>query len=181
MEGEFRLAPASSYLNLESDQGRQDNEIVREEIVPGRMVKVTHLATGQPIKVIGDLSFREDVGTDYYTLCMSSIWDPLLFNEFIGSDSCLVIHEPDEVCERIHFYVEKELRSWAGIDAAVTYLQNHRLGPAFSKPWKYLSQKEWRFVWHPQVQYENLAPIFIRIGSIEQFAEIIGRPHVKVP
>ena len=177
MEGEFRLTPASSYLNLEGDQARQDNEIVREESVPGHMVKVTHVATGKPIKVVGDLTYRDDIGTDYYTLCMSSAWDPLLFDEFIGSNSCLVIHEPEEVCERIHFHAERELKNWFGVDAAVSYLQKHRLGPAFTKPWKYLAQKEWRFAWHPQAQHTNLAPLFIRIGSIEKFAEIIGKPR----
>jgi len=142
------------------------------------MVKVTNVATDRPIKVVDDLRYRDDIGTDYYTLCMSSAWDPLLFDEFIGSDSCLVIHEPNEVCERIHFYAERELKNWTGIDTAVSYLQKHQLGPAFTKPWKYVAQKEWRFAWHPQDQLKNLPSIFIRIGSINRFSEIVGRPSV---
>jgi hypothetical protein len=174
--GEFRLVPASDFGEIQDDAARQDNELVREEKVPGSMVAITHLATGKPIKVIGDVHYRDEVGTDYYTLSMSSAWDPLLFKDFKGSSSCLVIHHPEEFCERIHFYAEKQLMDWAGIDAAVSYLQKSRLGPSFSKPWKYLAQKEWRFAWHPPIQVQKLTPIFIRIGCIEQIAEVVRRP-----
>ena len=176
LAGEFRLAPASEYGSLMDDAARQDNELVREETTPGHMVTVTHLATGKSIKVIGDVHYQDDIGTDYYTLCMSTAWDPILFTEFKGSTSCLVVHEPETFCERVHFHMEKQLENWAGIDAPVSYLQKSRLGPAFSKPWKYLAQKEWRFAWHPPVQIEKLSPIFIRIGRIDDIAELVPRP-----
>lgn len=176
LAGEFRLAPASDYVSIEDDSARQDNELVREETTPGNMVTVTHLPTGKPIKVTGNVHYRDEIGTDYYTLCMSTVWEPLLFQEFKDSTSCLVIHEPDEFCERVHFYAEKQLKHWAGIDAPVSYLQKSRLGPAFSKPWKYLVQKEWRFAWHPPVRHPKLSPIFIRIGKIDRFAELLRRP-----
>jgi hypothetical protein len=155
LNGEFRLVPASEYGELKDDMARQDNELVREQISSGRNATITHVATGKYIPVIGDITYRDEIGTDYYTLCLSSTWDSLLFDEFKGSDSCLVIHDPEEFCERVHFYAEKQLKGWAGIDAAVSYLTGSRLGPAFSKPWKYHPQKEWRFAWHPPVQMKN--------------------------
>lgn len=176
LAGEFRLAPASEYESLSGDAARQDNELIREETTPGHMVTVTHVATGRPIKVTGDMHYRDEVGTDYYTLCMSTTWDPVLFTEFTGSSSCLVIHDPERFCERVHLHVEKRLENWAGIDAPVSYLQKSRLGPAFSKPWKYLAQKEWRFAWHPPIRIPKLFPIFIRIGRIDDIAELVSRP-----
>jgi hypothetical protein len=177
LAGEFRLVPASDYGELKDDTARQDNELVREQTHPGKSVTVTHVATGKHIPIIGDITYRDEIGTDYYTLCLSSAWNPLLFDEFKGSDSCLVIHNPEEFCERVHFYAEKQLKEWAGIDAAVSYFGGSRLGPAFSKPWKYLSQKEWRFAWHPPVQIEKLSVSFIHIGSVEKIAEIVMRPE----
>ena len=177
LAGEFRLVPASDYFEVKEDVARQDNELVREQTHSGKNVTVTHVATEKRMPVIGDITYRDEIGTDYYTLCLSSSWDPLLFDEFKGSDSCLVIHDPEEFCERVHFYAEKQLKDWAGIDAAVSYLVSSRLGPAFSKPWKYLAQKEWRFAWHPPIKIEKLPVSVIQIGSIEKIAEIITRPE----
>lgn len=179
LDGEFRLVPASDYDELKNDMARQDNELVREQISSGKNVTITHVATGKRIPIIGDVTYRDEIGTDYYTLCLSSTWDYLLFDEFKGSDSCLVIHNPEEFCERVHFYAEKQLKDWAGIDAAVSYLTGSRLGPAFSKSWKYLAQKEWRFAWHPPVKIEKLPVLFIHIGSIEKFAEVVMRPEAN--
>jgi hypothetical protein len=176
LDGEFRLVPASDYGELKDDMARQDNELVREQISSGKNVTITHVVTGKRIPVIGDVTYHDEIGTDYYTLCLSSTWDSLLFDEFKGSDSCLVIYNPEEFCERVHFYAEKQLKDWAGIDAAVSYLTDSQLGPAFSKPWKYLAQKEWRFAWHPPVQIEKLPVLFIQIGNIEKFAEVVMRP-----
>ena len=179
LDGEFRLVPASEYGELKDDLARQDNELVREQIYSGKSANITHIATGKPIPVIDDITYRDEIGTNYYTLCFSSTGDSLLFNEFKGSDSCLVIHGPEEFCERVHFYAEKQLKDWVGIDAAVYYSTDSRLGPAFSKPWKYLAQKEWRFAWHPPVIIEKLPVLFIRIGSIEKIAEVFMRPVAK--
>ncbi len=92
LAGEFRLVPASDYGELKDDMARQDNELVREQISPGKNVTIAQVATGKRIPVIGDVTYRHEIGTDYYTLCLSSTWDMLLFDEFKGSNSCLVIH-----------------------------------------------------------------------------------------
>lgn len=179
LDGEFRLVPASEYGELKDDMARQDNELVREKISSGKNARITHAVTGKRIPVFGDITYRDEIGTDYYTLCLSSSWDSLLFDEFKGSDSCLVIHDPEEFCERVHFYAEKQLKDWTGIDASISYLTDSRLGPAFSKPWKYFAQKEWRFAWHPPVKIEKLPISFIHIGSIEKIAEIVIRPEAN--
>lgn len=181
LAGEFRLVPASIYGELSGDIARQDNELLREEIVPGERVTITHMATGKPIPAIGDVVFRDEVGTNYYTLCFSSVWDPSLFDEFKGSDACLVIHHPDEVCERIHYYAEQFLRGWSGIDAAASYDGRNSFGPSFNKHGKYIIQKEWRFAWMPPQKCTELHPVCIRIGNIERYAEIVKRPLPNKP
>jgi hypothetical protein len=181
LAGEFRLVPASNYRDLEADRARQDNELIRRQTSRGEDVAITNLRTGKPIELIGDVNYRQAVGTNYYTICMSSAWDPLLFDEFKGSTACLIIHNTDEFCELVHHHVDKVLEGWAGWDAAVSYLSKSPHGPAFSKPWTYLAQKEWRFSWLPPVRTEKLEPIFVRLGNIERFAELVKRPEFLRP
>jgi hypothetical protein len=145
-------------------------------VVPEHKLKIVHARTGKQIRPIGDATFRDEIGTDYFTLCFSSVWDPLLFNDFKDSDACLVIHEPEEVCERIHFEADKFLRGWAGVDGSVLYGGEHEFGPVFVKNWTYITQKEWRFAWLPPQKCQELRPLFIRIGSIERYAEILRKP-----
>lgn len=179
LAGEFRLVPASLYGELANDAARQDNELVRENKVPGETVTITHVRTGRPIKAVGDVTFRDDVTTNYFTLCFSSAWDPLLFDEFSGSDACLVIHEPEEICERIHHHAGQVLGDWAGMDGSVSYGGDQGLGPVFIKHWKYITQNEWRFAWLPPKPRSELQPFFIRIGNMERYAEIVSKPVAK--
>ena len=172
--------PASSYGEMVGDLARHDNELVRENSIPSERVTITHVATGKPMKAVGDVVFRDEVGTNYFTLCFSTAWDPLLFDEFKGSNACLVIHEPDEVCDRIYFYAQQFLRNWASIDGAVCYGGEHNYGPMFTKHWKYTTQKEWRFAWVPPERGDQLYPFCIRIGNIERYAEIVTRPSKKL-
>lgn len=180
MLGEFRLVPASYYGELVGDSARYDNELVRENAAPSEKVTITHVATSQPIRTIGDVVFRDEVGTNYYTLSFSTAFDPLLFDEFAGSNACLVIHEPEEVCERIHFYAEQFLQRWSGIDGAVAYGREHKYGPTFIKDGRYVIQKEWRFAWIPPEKANTLHPFCIQIGNLERYAEIMPQPPKSV-
>lgn len=179
LAGEFRLVPASIYGELTNDAARQDNELVRLNKVPGEKVTITHVRTGQPIRAMGDVTFRDEINTNYFTLSFSLAWDPHLFDEFNGSDACLVIHKPEEICERIHHHAAELLRGWAGIDGLVSYGGDQGLGPIFTKHWRYITQKEWRFAWLPPKLCAELQPLFIRIGSIERHAEIVSKPVAK--
>jgi len=176
LAGEFRVVPASNYIELEGDRARQDDELVRKQTSRGEDVVITHQRTGQQIKPIGDVVYRDEVGTNYYTICMSSAWDLLLFDEFKGSNSCLVVHNTNAFCELVHHHVEKILKGWAGWDAEVSYLSKSPYGPAFSKSWTYLAQKEWRFAWLPARRTLKLEPFLIRLGNIEHIAEVVRRP-----
>ena len=64
LAGEFRLVPATVYGELTNDVARQDNELLRENAVPGEKVTITHVRTGQPIRAIGDVTFRDEVNSN---------------------------------------------------------------------------------------------------------------------
>jgi len=174
--GEFRLVPASYYGELVGDSARHDDELVREKTVPSEKVTIAHVASNRLITAIGDVVFRDEVGTNYFTLSFSTAFDPLLFDEFAGSNACLVIHEPEAVCERIHFYAKQFLQQWSGIDGLVAYGEKHKYGPSFVKDGKYIAQEEWRFAWMPPEKTDVLHPFCIQVGNIERYAEIVPRP-----
>ncbi|HEY8102851.1 MAG TPA: hypothetical protein VIF82_19090 [Burkholderiaceae bacterium] len=108
----------------------------------------------------------------YLTLSLANAWDEKLFDKTAGTDSCLIIHKPEEFGERIHRAVRKLLPNWAGIDAAISYGVPSPLGAAFSKSKHNANQKEWLFAWRPIQPTSSMQPVVIQIGSIESMAEL---------
>jgi len=176
--GEFRLRPASEYKLQEIDPARHDDELVRTSKSPASSVNITIERTGKTIKPIDEVSYRSEVGTNYLTICFSHRWDERLFHEFSNSDSCLIIHDVQEFCDRFHTAAERILPEWAGFDAAVEYGKQSKLGAVFSKPPQFTLQQEWRFAWRPSSPLEHLDPIIIQVGNIMDIAEIVERPNL---
>ncbi|MQR00961.1 hypothetical protein [Glaciimonas soli] len=177
--GEFRLRPASDYKNHETDHARHDDELIRVSKSPANTVTITVEGTGQQLKPIGEIVYQSEVGTNYLTICFSEIWDELLFQDFPGTDACLVIHDVETFAERFHAEAQSALLEWGGIDAPVVYGGDSPLGAVFSKPLPFILQKEWRFAWRPPVPIHHIEPITISIGSIANIAEIIERPRLE--
>jgi hypothetical protein len=175
-KGEFRLVPASDYNDLVGDIARHDNELVRIQKSPADQVEITHVKTGQRLKPIGEVTYQSEIMTNYYTLCFSSTWDIALFDEFSGADTCLLIHDTEAVCERIHFFAENILGDWSGLDAAVIYGGKSDFTAFYLKDPKYSLQNEWRFTWVPPQACQRLVPFNIHIGSIERYAELVPKP-----
>lgn len=179
--GEFRLRPASDYKQQETDSARHDDELVRVSTSPASAMTVTIVSTGQACKPIGDVFYRSEVGANYLTICFSKRLDEHLFDDFPGSDACLVIHEVEDFCERLHSAAELALPQWVGIDGAVVYGGKSIFGAVFSKPLQFIVQHEWRFAWRPRTPVQELAPVLLTIGSIVDIAEIVERPHCAAP
>jgi len=171
--GEFRLVPASEYGELVGDNARYDNELLRIQNTPGDHVEITNERTGQRLKPIGSVTYKNEILTNYYTLCFSTSGDPTLFEEFQGSDACLVIHDTNEVCERILHYANQVLPNWTSFDAKVSYGGRSDFGAFYLKDKRYFIQQEWRFTWVPPKPTQILTPFNIRIGDITKFAEIV--------
>ncbi len=146
--GEFRLLPAAPDQALGASQGA-------EQILPFKSSKP------QPATAL-----------NYLTLSLAKAWDEKLFDKMTGTDSCLIIHNPEEFGERVHRAVRKILPNWAGIDAAISYGAPSPLGAAFSKSKHSAHQNEWLFAWRPIQPTAVMHPVVIQIGSIEGIAEL---------
>ena len=114
----------------------------------------------------------------YLTLSLAQSWDDALFDQFSGSDCCLLVHDVEQFGERIHRAAARLLPSWAGIDAAVSYGAPSPLGAAFSKTKRHAAEQEWLFAWRPTQPAMPVNPVVIRIGSIEDIAELRVRSGV---
>ncbi|AXA93117.1 hypothetical protein [Massilia sp. YMA4] len=119
----------------------------------------------------GQFVLRPENG--FLTLSFSRAWSHDMFDHF-GADCCLVIHNTEEFGERIHRAVQRTLPNWAGIDGAVEYGTRAALGAAFTMGAQDAAEQEWKFAWRPMHSQASMNPVVIRIGSLEQFAELRG-------
>lgn len=171
--GEFRLRPASDYKGMEGAAARTDDEQHRKIVL--RNPVITNVSTGQPIIPVSDVVMHSDTGTDYLTLCFATIYSDHFYQDFVGSDACLIIHEPNEFFNRLYTALDRVIpESWGAVDSAVSYGSKSKLGVAFTKDEKFLFQFEWRFVCTPNVQTEKCSAVTVSIGSIEDIAEVVA-------
>lgn len=123
---------------------------------------------------IADLPAQTGAG-GFLVLSLMQTFDGTLFDALPHVDAYLVVHNAEEFGERLHRAVQKTLPSWAGIDAAVSYGAPSPLGKIFSKAKNHASENEWRFAWRPMQAGTSLHPVVIKIGSIEDIAELHSR------
>ncbi|MGX4641026.1 hypothetical protein [Massilia sp. SYSU DXS3249] len=116
--------------------------------------------------------FRLTPSNGFLTLSFSSAWSKNLFDVLGPADCCLVIHNTELFGERLHRAVQRALPNWAGIDGAVEYGRRSPLGAAFTQTGAQAQEQEWRFAWRSMSPGASLNPVTVRIGSIEQFAEL---------
>ena len=116
--------------------------------------------------------FRLVPSNGFLTLSFSRAWSKNLFDVLGPADCCLVIHNTEVFGERLHRAVQRALPNWAGIDGAVDYGRRSPLGAAFTGSGAQAQEQEWRFAWRSMSPGASLHPVTVRIGSIEQFAEL---------
>lgn len=173
--GEFRLRPASDYKDMEESAARTDDEQHRRFVL--RNPKITHVRTGQSIIPIGDVVRSSYIESDYLTLCLATIYSTHFYQDFKGSDACLIIHNPNEFFDRLYKAIDSVLpNSWGVADGPVSYGRRSELGVPFTKPEEFMFQFEWRFACLPIPSLKKCEATVVVLGSIEDIAEIVAAP-----
>lgn len=99
------------------------------------------------------------------------------YQDFKGSDACLIIHNPNEFFNRMYSAIDSVLPNrWGAADGAVTYGRPSNLGVPFTKPEEFMFQFEWRFACLPIPSLNRCEAIIVTLGSIEDIAEVVGAP-----
>jgi hypothetical protein len=174
--GDFQLVPASEYANQDHVSARRDQEINREIRRPDGSVRIWSQG-GIEIGPVKNFTVHASTGTDYFMLCFSTWYKDFLFDDFSGSDACLVVHNVPEFSDRIHAAVEQVLPGWIGFDGPVSYGFHSDFGAAFLKPDDYSGQREWRFVWHTPRPVSQLQYKKVYLGNLEDICELVERSH----
>jgi hypothetical protein len=161
--GKIRLTPASKYNRCSLNPAVRDDEL-----------KFSYFEGN---------SLREYQVDDYYLFCVSGIYDCRFYGDFGDYDTCLVIRDAEEFCERIRKATELNLRAKVlGVrNAPVIYFDPFRIGKPeraheiwFAKHFRYAYQHEFRFVWPPRGGLPS-APFELDIGDVSDLTELITR------
>lgn len=175
-EGSFKINSASLIKSLESDRGRQDEETKIEYEIPKNKTKIVNITKNSVIQPMSDVHFKSELSTDYYLLSLATAQKSYLFEEFKGSNACLIIHDTEEFSNRLLRTCQNIWPDWADFDTHIIYGSESLFGPSFSKPIEYIQQHEWRYSWIPPNGQSNLPHVIISIGNIEDIAEMVTKP-----
>ncbi|WP_417325817.1 hypothetical protein [Halarcobacter sp.] len=193
LNGEFLLRPSIYYLKEEHNQARLDNEHLHENFIGNGRVKNIKREEWHDIQ---DLTIAEiDSNLNQYLLCFSYSYDKRLYNEFKGSDACLVISDADEFYRRL----SSKLKDYLCIPKRVSYSKiKDNFGVMFTKNIMYFLQKEYRYLWinienpilcdtldlsesnYKKIKEKIPKDIIINIGSIEDIAYILDKQGNKI-
>ncbi|TAY85035.1 hypothetical protein [Rhizobium ruizarguesonis] len=194
LNGRVRFAPAASYRDTGLDAARADEEMSKAYRRPGQAIRITG-PDGGMIDPIGDVVFasRRSVERNgelhdipYWFCSFSSDLDPRLFEEFTGSEACIVIFEPMKFVERALPHLNR-----AAPHTVKSLFQNEYFDPHFpgghkpkamvSKEMTFAYQREMRFALDP----EGGPPLadgalFVEIGSIKDIAAVYAATGAKI-
>lgn len=104
-EGLIRISPASKYKDGSALNPRTDDELNKHRWELGDHITIA-TQDGNAIPIIGDLKTTESANSNYYTLCLSCDFEPIIFDQF-KYDSCVVINKPDEFTARLEHETKK--------------------------------------------------------------------------
>jgi hypothetical protein len=172
--GEFRLSNALSYRSPNFRTAIQDDEL-SFSIYPHKDLESYRNISLFTRSVPGGINAYHP--TDYYLLCFTVRYSLRMYSDF-GADSCLIIHDPDEFWKRILNNFNEQFHRWLCVTSTVDYLDpddpgNRQFIVPFVKHFKYIYQLEQRFVMQPETPVQRLEPVQLKIGSIEDIAELI--------
>jgi hypothetical protein len=185
-QGKIRLASASSLSDPSLNYAIRDDELSFSIHMPAKdawlqqLDERTFKPIGEHIKLLGNMSFKHRVPTDYYVYCLSVCFDFRLFDDF-QADACLVVSDPKAFIDRLLCAGFEKFPSWFARVDTVDYLDPLRTGRGsirafFSKHFRYSYQTELRIVWLPEKRHEKLEPVFVQLRPLNDIAELIVLP-----
>ncbi len=180
-EGAVRIAPASSYNDPSLNPAMRDDELV-VNLQPNPhlgTLTVFDRYTLRPKGVLHPetLTVTRAAQTNFYVYCVAAGVEARLFLDF-DADSCLVITDELRFLERFASAVGEILPGWSCVAGPVGYYDPLRTGlehlsAFFSKHLRYCCQKEYRVVWVPPTDLQELDPLYVRLGDLSDCTELV--------
>lgn len=181
-EGKLRIMPASSYDDSSLNPAIRDAELeIKFSSIPSEVkMEVFDGKTGQPkgfITPTGNVNYTLKSRTNYYVYCLADRYSLRMYGDF-EADCRLVIKDPDKFLQKLIEGFSNQLPDYKVFFNSVNYFdplnaKANDLDVYFSKHFRYSYQKEFRVIWLPPEQTTKLEPIFLELGNLAEFCEII--------
>jgi hypothetical protein len=181
-DGHIRIFPAAKYLDASLTAAQQDDELTRRLLLDATNAQVLHTGADgvqRPLQAIGTFEVTASAGTNFYVWCVTTTPDPRLFDDF-GADACLVIHDGHTFIEGLLAAMQVARPDFVPGHKLVHYYDPVRGWDAVLSPrekdFRYAYQREYRFLWDPpfpRVESLALAPVDLRLGSLEDVASLV--------
>jgi hypothetical protein len=180
--GRIRISSAASYDDPSLNAAIRDTELeISQILLPSEVeLEVFDGKTGQrkgTITPAGHITFTAKANTNYYAYCLASRFDLRMFGDF-DADACVVIKEPVRFVEAIQAEWDRRMPGWDGVALPVNYIDP--FGDAgddpdvfSSKHFRYGYQREFRCIWLPPTKRDVLDPLFLELGSLREYCELI--------
>ena len=175
-EGKIRLSLASNYKDGHALDPRTDDEMNKHRWELGDHIKIT-TQDGKQMPILGDLKRTVTTLNNYYTLCLSSDFEPIIF-ELFGYDSCVVIKNPEEFSTRLEQATKHILPGWFFHHNPMEYfdphepIKNQYISATMSKDFSYSYQMEYRFLWNPPIIANAKDYIEVSLGPLHDICEL---------
>ncbi|WP_459991228.1 hypothetical protein [Methylosoma difficile] len=181
--GLVRIMPASYYDDPSLNSAIRDSELEVSIFGLPSETKIEAICgkTGESkvlIEPIGNIKYTRQSSTNYYAYCLASAYSPRLFGDF-EADCCLIIKNPCQFVELLMLEFYKKYPDFSASSESVHYFdplnaKSANLDVFFSKHFRYSYQKEYRIIWLPPKAIMALEPVFLELGSLSSFCEIIS-------
>lgn len=191
--GEILVRPSTTFDDETFNRAQRDDEnsvrVFGARTVDGSAVPASQLPSGWGDRYSMN-EFSAAMDRDYMLYCMSSTLSPTLFSQFGEDyDACVLIYDMGEFVTRINQGTKKRFprEGFVHGHCQTTYIDPlgeipitpkppktpRKIPIPFLKHFRYAYQKEYRFVWLPKEPQKGLEKECVRIGSLEDIAEII--------
>lgn len=180
--GELRLANASFYNQSGMLSSVRDNETERTFCIPTyreRLRGETHvIIQGHRAQFNDDDLELPLVFGDYYLFSLCDRIHYRMPTDF-DADAAIVIRDPVLFKQRLTSAVLARLPGFEMLSGKVTYYDPYRdyskfRTPELAKHFGYAYQHEARIVFRPRVRTEKLAPIFVSVGPMGDYADLVA-------
>ncbi len=179
--GQTKIKPASAYKDGIASDPRTDDEKTKERWYVGDYTTIT-TQNGEQMPIIDDVKSTVSA-CDYYVLCLSCDYEPLIFEEF-DYNSCLIIKKPEKFASRLESKLKEHLPDWYFHHNPIQYFdpfehtKNEYFSPTMCKDFSFAYQMEYRYILDPlkpMNEIKELSTFKIELGSLEDISEL----HVK--
>jgi hypothetical protein len=189
-KGSIRIMPASSYSDSSLNSAIRDNELetslltLPNEIKYEEFYKNIEVSVGDKkgkledfFEIEGNWTYTRVSHTDFYVYCLAYEHSYRMFGDF-DADCCLVITNPTEFLRRVLEKFNEAIPNCSSYNQQVKYydplnVEKTNLPFYFSKHFGYAYQKEYRIIWIPPEKTNELKPIFLELGNLEDCCELI--------